>query len=231
MKFDLKKRFKATLKSQATLTLFAFLIACYIKLCFLTIRWQGDAKKQLKKFANQSIILVFWHGRMLMMPKLWPTPQLMHVLISHHRDGELIAKVIHFLGYNTIRGSSSKGGFQAIKQILRTLKNESVAITPDGPRGPCFHLGGHLIDIAMMSQRPIVFACFATQNAKIARSWDQMIMPKLFSKGHLVVSEPITLPKGLAKEDTQQIIIKLNQKFLELTQQADTLANIKLEYL
>ena len=203
---------KKIFKQPWFITFAAFLISILLRVIYFSMRWQKSEKNLLVLFANESVILVFWHGRMLMIPFLWKNPNNMNVLISHHRDGELIAKAMKFLGYKTIRGSSSKGGAAALRNILKTLKTESVAITPDGPRGPVFEVGGNLAAIAKISKKPVVLVAYSANPRITLRSWDQMIIPKLFSKGSFQISQPLYyLETDTDEIYTQRIESKLKQ--------------------
>lgn len=217
----MKKFIKKILKSRLFLFLLSKFIALYIRFIFLTIKWQGDSKHILKQYRNDKIILVFWHGRMLMMPFLWHNPKNMHVLISHHRDGEIIARTIKNIGYNLIRGSSSKGGVNAVKEIFKTLKNSAIAITPDGPRGPKRKIGGNLLAFAQKTGVPIILATYSTSNAKIMNSWDSMIIPKPFGKGIAFASDPIYIDKNLSDTELIDKSREIEQIINDMTDLAD----------
>ena len=81
--------------------------------------------------------VIFWHGRLLMMPHVWRAGVPMNMLISQHRDGRLIADTIAHFGLGSVAGSSSKGGAAAVRQIVKAIRaGEYAGVTPDGPRGP-----------------------------------------------------------------------------------------------
>ncbi|MBN8827949.1 MAG: lysophospholipid acyltransferase family protein [Sphingobacteriia bacterium] len=225
----MKRILKRILKSHAFIKILALLISIYLKFLHLTIRWQGESKDALKNYKKENVILVFWHGRMLMMPFLWPKPRKMNVLISHHSDGEIIAKTIEFLGYKLIRGSSSKGGTQALRSILTTLKNNSVAMTPDGPRGPRMKISGALTTIAKISGKPIILVTYSTEKAKVLKTWDKMILPKFFSKGYALASQPIYVNKRISEEETKKLELEIEEKINNMTFEVDKIAGINIE--
>ena len=95
---------------------------------------------------RENFIYAFWHGRMLILcfSHRW---QKIHVLISQHRDGELIARIIALLGFGSVRGSSTRGGTKAIFQMAdKNLGGYDVAVTPDGPRGPRYEVQPGVIE-------------------------------------------------------------------------------------
>ena len=156
---------KKITRSKAFIYSVRTLVAVYIEFVFFSGRWRHEGFDTLRGFwaAEKPIIGVFWHGRMMMLPKFWRTRQKLSMLISNHRDGELIAKSIEWFNFGTIRGSAgrkkegqggvaTKGGAAALRHMLKILESgESVAITPDGPRGPSMRVSSRVVTLAKMS--------------------------------------------------------------------------------
>ncbi len=107
------------------------------------------------------VIIAFWHGRQLMMPLCYGGRKLA-ILISEHRDGELIHRIVSRFGFGAVRGSTTRGGARALRQLIRLGRaGVDLAVTPDGPRGPrCIAQNG-VIELAKMTGRPIVPLTFA----------------------------------------------------------------------
>jgi lysophospholipid acyltransferase (LPLAT)-like uncharacterized protein len=126
----------------------------------MTIRG-ADAVDTLYR-GGQHIILAFWHGRQLMIPLAYHGREV-HILISQHRDGELISQVMSRFGYHSVRGSSTRGGTAALRQLIRLGRSGvDIAITPDGPKGPRYVAQPGAIQIAKVTGLPIVpltFSC------------------------------------------------------------------------
>jgi lysophospholipid acyltransferase (LPLAT)-like uncharacterized protein len=117
-----------------------------------------------------------------------------HVMISASRDGELITTIGKFFGYTAVRGSSSKGGQEATREMVDYLKQgKRCAITPDGPRGPRRRMKMGTVQIARVTGCPIVPFGFAAQHCWRLRSWDGFIIPKPFSRAVFVYGEPIRI--------------------------------------
>lgn len=143
---------------------------------------------------NTRVIFALWHGELL--PLLWQhRGENIAIVISEHRDGEIIAGIAESLGYATVRGSSSRGGSRALIGLMREIEaGRDGAITPDGPRGPArvFAPGA-----AIASQR--TGACIVPIRARVSRawrlkSWDRFLIPKPFARvdvhyGELTVVE------------------------------------------
>ena len=116
--------------------------------------------------SGRQSIVAFWHGRLLMMPCA-PHREGMTVLISLHRDGELIARIIRHFGINAVRGSTSRGSLSGLRGLLKAIKEgRDIAITPDGPRGPAFRAQRGIIDIAKKTGLPIVPVTFSASKKK-----------------------------------------------------------------
>lgn len=183
---------KKILKSQLVIFLAAGIIYFYIKLVKITSRWEVVNYKVAEEYASKPAIVAFWHSRLLMIPPFVPRKAKINVVISHHSDGELIAKVQSFFGFKTIRGSSSKGGVKALREIIQAKKRgEIIVITPDGPRGPAQKVGGNAAEIAKLLELPIIPVTYSFKNAKIANTWDSFLIPRPFGKGVFAVGTPI----------------------------------------
>lgn len=127
----------------------------------------GGVHEYWKK--NKPFILAFWHGRQLMIPLVYEGKKL-HVLISQHRDGELISRAMKYFGFQTIRGSTTRGGISGLKGMLRAVRSGSdLAITPDGPKGPRHCVQGGVLEMAKLNQIPIFPVTFNASKKKSLR--------------------------------------------------------------
>ncbi len=111
-------------------------------------------------------IACFWHGRLLAMP-FATSGRRAKVLISRHRDGEFIARVIRFFGLGSVRGSSGKSTLAGLREMLVDLKNGfDIAVTPDGPKGPRFVVKPGLIEVARLSGKPLLPVSYSASKKK-----------------------------------------------------------------
>jgi lysophospholipid acyltransferase (LPLAT)-like uncharacterized protein len=144
---------------------------------------------------NQPVIFAIWHNRLLMLPRVFdpsfPTRQ-SYGLISASRDGDMIADWIERSGYGTIRGSSSRKGAAAMRQLMDTLAaNGNVLFTPDGPRGPVYHVSPGVIFLAQKSSAPIVPIHMEYSSYWRLKSWDRFVVPKPFATLRAIFGQPI----------------------------------------
>ena len=131
---------------------------------------------------SQPFIFAFWHGQLL--PLLWHhRNEGVYVVISSHRDGEIVARAAEYLHYNTIRGSSSRGAARALLGIVRELEDgHEVAVTPDGPRGPARKFASGALVASQRTGAPIVAIGVSARRAWRLKSWDRFMIPKPFTR-------------------------------------------------
>jgi hypothetical protein len=124
------------------------------------------------------------------------------VLVSQSRDGEIIARILGRLGFDTARGSSSRGGDRAaLKLAALGREGYDLAVTPDGPRGPRGSVAPGVAVVAARSGAPIVPVAVAARPAWNARSWDRFLVPPPFARVWVVYGESIDVPAGADPRD------------------------------
>ena len=128
------------------------------------------------------------------------------VMISEHKDGELIAKNIELFGIDSVRGSTYKGASAVLRASFKILDEKNcLAITPDGPRGPYHSISDGCVSIAQKKDVDIVLLNYEASRYWQFKSWDKMILPKPFSKIRYRMQEPFSL-KNLDKDEAKRII-------------------------
>lgn len=164
---------------------------------------------------NEPCVVLFWHGKLAMMPfvfKKWWKNKTAKVIISDHKDGELITRIISHFGIGAIRGSSSKNAARALAGAFREIKNGSdIAITPDGPRGPRHSISDGCVVIPQKTNSKVVVVDYTASKFWQFKSWDGMILPKPFSTIFYSISEPFSienLDMQTAKNLLHQRLIK-----------------------
>jgi len=141
---------------------------------------------------EQSVIYAFWHDQLLMMAMVYRGNRDLRTLISASKDGELIARTIGRFGFQAVRGSSSRRGGEALKEMLRLVRaGSSLVITPDGPKGPRHRLKPGVVQLALRSGRPVVPIAFVCSRGYRFSSWDRFLLPLPFSRGVYSFGEPV----------------------------------------
>lgn len=180
------------------------------------------------KFVRESgkpVLLIVWHGRMLV-PVWQQSYKNIVAMISQHRDGEMVSRLVEHLGYNTVRGSSTRGGSEAALELLRLMKSGAeAAMICDGPRGPIYKMKPGTPFLALQAGAYIVPTCFAAKKCWTFHSWDRFTVPKPFSKVVLLWGEPIPPrdPSTSLKDFTKELEDILNQLKEKAEQIVETL--------
>lgn len=144
--------------------------------------------------ARAPVIYVVWHGRVLLLPRLYGRRRC-RVLTSRSRDGELVARWMSRFGLVPVRGSSSRGGGDALRRLARVLRDGGeVVVVPDGPKGPREVLKAGVITLARLSGAPIVPMAVGASRGWRLRSWDEFRIPKPFGRCVVRFGEPIRVP-------------------------------------
>ncbi len=228
--------FKRIVKSKVVTLIAGFLVSTYIRLVHATTRWTYVGQENYDALAerNTGIIFAFWHNRLLMGANVRKqTQKRVFMLISAHRDGEIIAKGVRPFGVEFIRGSAAnpkkrfkdKNGASALTQMIAVLKNGSfVGITPDGPRGPRMKAQIGVIKLSFFSGAPILPTAYSTSNGWFLKTWDRFFLAAPFSRGYYVGGPPIEAPTDKSPEKLEEKRQELEAALKMVTATADRLA-------
>jgi lysophospholipid acyltransferase (LPLAT)-like uncharacterized protein len=194
-----------------------------IKFIGKTTRWELINYERIEenKRSDKPVIFAFWHGRLLMIPYICfgknPT-----VLISQHRDGELISRIAKHFDVNAVRGSTTRGGKEGFKKIVRTLQSGSdVVIAPDGPKGPPYIVQPGIIRLASYTGCQILPIAYSISIYKKLKSWDEFMLPAPFGKGAFIAGDLIKVPPKASDDVYEQKRITLEQSLNEITETVD----------
>jgi lysophospholipid acyltransferase (LPLAT)-like uncharacterized protein len=198
----------------------AYLLYALICLIYKTMRVSIVGQETYRDLVNSEngVIGIFWHGRMLMMPFLYPGKNI-SILISAHRDGEIIANVMKRFNFGLVRGSSKKGGSAALREMLKLLKSGSdLGFTPDGPKGPAEIVKPGVAEVARMSGKYIIPTTFSAKPCIRATSWDRFMIPLPFSKVVLYAGSPVRYEEG---EDMESFRCRIEATLKQTNEAAD----------
>lgn len=207
----------------------AVFLANYIRFVFFSNRNTYEIPAASKPYGDgeKSCIFAFWHGRLIMVPPFKPKGRAMHVLISQHNDGELIAQTVARFGITTIRGSTSSGGSKAGRDVVKlSRQGDNISITPDGPRGPNRMAQAGIIHLARMCDAPIIPISISTSRHKALKSWDRMQIALPFGRLAACVGEPIYVPRQGDDDTVETLRLQLETTLNTLTSRADDLVGL-----
>jgi len=191
----------------------------------LRLHEEGVEALEPRWAAGQPLIYAVWHGRILMIP--WLTARMrrtrgarpVRVLASRSRDGEMVARWVTRFGLSVARGSSSRGGAEALRALAASVRaGEDVAVVPDGPRGPRERLQAGLVVLAAATGAPIVPLGFAARPARRLASWDRFLVPMPFARAAVVFGKVATVPRGADRETARADV---ERALREATESAD----------
>jgi len=146
-------------------------------------------------------IFAFWHDRLFYLAYFYvkrSRGRKVTMLVSLSRDGDYGVALVRRLGQRVVRGSSSRGGRRAVVELARTIaEGGSVAITPDGPRGPAYRVNEGTIKLAQITGAPIIPVSFDASRKRRLNSWDRFILVKPFGRVHVALGTPIEVPRRI----------------------------------
>jgi len=190
-----------------------------------TLRWRiEDPSGLLAHTPQRSCIFAFWHNRIFLMPYLfrkhWRSRQRdrVAVLVSASRDGEKLARVLSKFDLICVRGSSSRRGKEALRE-LTTLVNDGydAGITPDGPRGPKYCCQDGVISLAQITQAPIVPVSYDVSRKITVNSWDSFMVPLPFARATVRIGASMTVPADASDEQHEQKRLELENVLKSLS--------------
>ncbi len=206
-------------------------VAAFVRTLAMTLRLRVAGTERLAAAwaSGRPMIYVVWHARILMVP--WANAWLRRtrgarravVLVSRSRDGERMAHYVARFGLPAVRGSSSRGGAEAVRALASAIRSgEDVAIVPDGPRGPCERMQPGAVALAALTGAPIVPLAFAARPARRLASWDRFLVPLPFARGAVAFGEPLAVARDADREAARA---RVEQALHEVTARADRLVS------
>ncbi len=189
--------------------------------CRFHFRYEDpSADPEVARRTGRRFIYAFYHEAMLFPAYYWAWPE-MQILISDHRDGELITRVVRRLGFGVVRGSTTRGGARALREMSHRVERGHLCVTPDGPRGPRRHVHQGLAYLSSKTGLPVVAAGMAFKNPWRARSWDRFAVPRPFSPAACVVPEPLLVPRDADRDAIEAARAEIERRMRRATDEAE----------
>lgn len=184
-----------------------------------TLRIEADdSTRDIMGSTDRAVIFTLWHNRLFVAAEIYRRfrkGKRLHALVSASKDGAWLAAFFEVVGLNTVRGSSSRFGREALHQLADCLQaGHDVGITPDGPRGPCYDMKAGGIILARKTGAPTILVGMRFSSAWRVPSWDRFYLPRPFSTVTLQAEER-ELSAASSREDS---VGRFRTRLLELNQ-------------
>jgi lysophospholipid acyltransferase (LPLAT)-like uncharacterized protein len=197
----------------------ASVLGVYLDLALRTTRWRLDGAAHLAPLVSGTpMIVAFWHEHLPLMAPLWlrarrlGAPGPLSLLVSRHRDGQLLGATMRRFGTEVIHGSSSRGGAAGLRGCARAIgAGGLVALTPDGPRGPRRVAAPGVAQLAALTGAPVLpAAAWSSRQLRLRRTWDRMAVPLPLARGVLVCGPPVMVARDGWEAGLARITAELN---------------------
>lgn len=183
-----------------SLFLTKYLAAFIVKI--LGISWKYNLQTPKPK---EKVIYAFWHRNMIPLMYLHRGENIV-ILASSSKDGELIAGPAKLFGYNSARGSSGRKGSSATRELIKLAKENSIGITPDGPKGPSEKIKEGVTFLSYFTKLPVIPVAVDINKEKVFNSWDRFRLPHFFSKINITYGNPIYINTKEEIEEKKEVL-------------------------
>jgi lysophospholipid acyltransferase (LPLAT)-like uncharacterized protein len=169
-------------------------------------------------------VYLFWHETILFPLIAYCGPDF-SILVSRHRDGELITQIMRMFQGKTVRGSTSRGAAASMLEMIRNRPSKHLGITPDGPRGPRRVVQSGAVYLASRTGMPLVPSGFAFDGCWRAGSWDKMALPRPFRRAVCVVGRAVSVPGDLDRDGIESYRRTVQQEMDRVQMRAEEMAS------
>lgn len=187
----------------------------------LDFRVHGAEHLQTCRDSGRPIVYTLWHGRLLPLT-YHHRNQGVVALVSRSTDGSYIARTVERMGFETARGSSSRGGTEALRDLVRLARSgRSLAITPDGPRGPRQKLKPGALIAAQLSGGMVLPVTAGASAGWYPGTWDRFLVPKPFARVRVVYGTPREIPRGIDDRELERHAQEIEEQLNHMTAEVD----------
>jgi lysophospholipid acyltransferase (LPLAT)-like uncharacterized protein len=199
----------------------AWMVFALIRVLALTLRYKWvDRSGYFDRVAPPGpAIYCTWHNRLALSMiayygyiKKHNRSNGLAVMVSASKDGGFLAGILECFGVQPVRGSSSRRGPQALRELTTwARRGYDIAITPDGPRGPCYVMQEGVLALAQLTESPIVPVTINLGWKVCLKSWDRFQIPLPFSRCEMVYEKPIPIPRNLSESEREALRLQAEQ--------------------
>lgn len=209
----------------------AFCAVAACRMLFWTCRkkFLGDVleRRMDPSINDEHFVLSVWHDALLL--PTFAAPRWLRkrccCLVSQHQDGSYLADAMAWMDYTTVRGSSKRGGVEALRQLLTDTQGKHIIVTPDGPRGPRRTMKAGIAFIASQTGRRLLPGAFVVKNGwRVKGSWTDLVIPMPFTTIYLITGQPVSIPENTPRSELGQYVAAAQQAMDQINEEAERLA-------
>lgn len=204
-------------------TVMSFFGAGVIRLVGMTLRieWRGLEHLEEARRMSEQVIFSFWHGRLFILSWAHRNRNI-QTLVSEHYDGDLLGRIVSWLGFGNVKGSSTRGGAKALRALTAVLKNGlDIGLAVDGPRGPLGHVQQGAIELGRMGSAAVIPVSCTARRRVLFESWDRFQVPVPFSRVIVAYEKPFIVPGSAGPDDREKQRMQLEHALGDLTRKLD----------
>lgn len=187
----------------------------------------GQEHLQSLLATDEPFIPCYWHQQQIfcvrhLLDVAQSTPEFnLGYLISPSADGDIASRMFNNQGVHIIRGSATRGGAQALREIYTAIRKQKISpiVTPDGPTGPIFECKPGVAMLAQLSRAPLLPLAYSATKAWKLKSWDQFMLPVPFASVVIAIGAPVAVDKQMAENDFAKACAVMTKSLNELTEQ------------
>lgn len=203
----------------------AGLLGVALRLLAATLRYRINGRRKPANLPADPLIFALWHNRLCLCMKLYrsyarperPDDRLA-ALISASKDGALLAALLESFHVQPVRGSSSRRGAQALLELTSwAVRGYDLAVTPDGPRGPCYTMQPGIMTLAQMTGLPILPCSYRLSWKIRLKSWDRFQIPLPFTRCEMITGQLIRVPRNVTDEERVRLRQQLQEALMAIT--------------
>ena len=202
---------KKIFKNKYSQIFLGWIISIYLRICFQTSLWFTKNSEIVEDLINEdkSLIVCFWHNRLLMAVFCWNSEKPFKMLISGHSDGRIISEAVSHLGIETIRGSARKEKLSSLKKIVNLIENNNIlGFTPDGPRGPNEEVKDGFMSLLKKTNVTVLPLSYSAKFKIRLKTWDEFIFVPPLNKFVAVWGNPFKFDKKKTCKENKKILEK-----------------------
>ena len=192
-----------------------------------------DGEDDILKISDEggSIIPCYWHQRQIFCGYYLVNHLKKHfktgILVSPSVDGEVPSQILQSWGLRVIRGSATRTGARAMRDLYQIVKDEGVspAATPDGPKGPIYEFKSGMVMLAQLTQLPIVPLTYGVDRFWTLKTWDHFIIPKPFARVCILVGKPNFISRKASTAEQETLRLDIEKQMNDLMDKADNSFN------